>query len=57
MTALSKGLFVIGLFKFEGVDVPFRKKERISDGCVHPREKKKEGAGPSFLVGCIWDDW
>ena len=28
MTALSKGLFVIGLFKFEGVDVPFRKKER-----------------------------
>ena len=27
---------------------------------VHPMEwiirKQKEGAGPSFLVGCIWDD-
>ena len=29
--------------------------------CVHPmewiiRKQKKEGARPSFLVGCIWDD-
>ena len=28
--------------------------------CVHAMErikrKQKEGAGPSFLVGCIWDD-
>ena len=23
---------------------------------LHPREKKKEDTGPSFLVGCIWDD-
>ena len=23
---------------------------------VDYKETKKEGAGPSFLVGCIWDD-
>ena len=57
ITTLSKGLFCnwFILIRVSLYTIPYQSQDK-EDGNYILWKTKKEGARPSFLVGCIWDD-